>query len=607
AADDVLFDLLVTADGVVPKILERISAARRAVRLEAGDDQEILFRSASGQGLSDVRVELRDRWTVATSDASGSARLAVPADRPLEVSYEAGDRRRPGERLSRDPEGGAAFVLMPPPAAVGGRIVDARTRGVVAGAWVWPIGAPARGARSDDQGSYLVSGLHPSESWFIAAAEGYRPTIVQAYPAWGAPAEAPAVALQPATTIRGRAVSADGRPIPKARIEVEALSAPRGSRMQAPVNASLLTAADGSFSVSALLPQTRYRVTAGKEGWAPSSVVLPAAAPGLRDLEPLVLTRGASLLGQVVDGAGGGVIGTRLLLVPERGYGPAELAIHGTSAEDGLFWLREVPPGSYRLSAEHPDFAVAVVPGIAVEAGVAELELPTVELRRGARLEGIVLDAESSPLAGAEVTRLEPGAPESHSRPGATPPAVLSSADGGFRIEQLQPGVEISLEVTLEGYAPTTLHGLRIPTAELVEVVLEAEASISGRVTTVDGHVLEKAAVSLSSAGSNPGQAIAEALSDADGRFRLPGLPAGSFELLVSAVGFQQHREKVEDLRAGESRSDLDVELDAGGVVRGVGTTSPVSGSDPPGTSITAGCGPAALESPPRTDSSPFA
>jgi|GEM_PF-2101172 len=68
-------------------------------------------------------------------------------------------------------------------------------------------------------------------------------------------------------------------------------------------------------------------------------------------------------------------------------------------------------------------------------------------------VDGVVLDAQGKPLAGAAVSMLKAGEDK--------PKSVVSGADGTFKFDALPSGVYIG-GATMEGYAPVTCRGIRL-------------------------------------------------------------------------------------------------------------------------------------------------
>jgi hypothetical protein len=68
-------------------------------------------------------------------------------------------------------------------------------------------------------------------------------------------------------------------------------------------------------------------------------------------------------------------------------------------------------------------------------------------------VDGVVLDAQGKPLAGAAVSMLKAGEEK--------PKSAVSGADGTFKFDALPSGVYIGA-ATMEGYAPVTCRGIRL-------------------------------------------------------------------------------------------------------------------------------------------------
>ena len=105
----------------------------------------------------------------------------------------------------------------------------------------------------------------------------------------------------------------------------------------------------------------------------------------LRAGQPLdiLLEKGASVSGQVVDSEGRAVAGAGLQLAEALFAGGPS----GTSDREGLFTIERVPPGDYRLFVDHPEYAALAhrAPVTVTKEGVSDLLL---RLTRGAIIKG---------------------------------------------------------------------------------------------------------------------------------------------------------------------------------------------------------------------------
>jgi hypothetical protein len=142
----------------------------------------------------------------------------------------------------------------------------------------------------------------------------------------------------------------------------------------------------------------------------------------------------------------------------------------------------------------------------------------------GAVIAGRVVDSAGQAVSGAHV-----GA--SHDGVGV----VRSNAEGEFELTGLT-NEAVNLFATAPGFAPRQLTGLR-PGKRGVEIVLEAPASVSGRVRapTASGSVL--VSVCRFDEHFEKDLCIARASVEAPYDFRLEDLPSGRFDVVVEAPG----------------------------------------------------------------------
>jgi len=211
-----------------------------------------------------------------------------------------------------------------------------------------------------------------------------------------------------------------------------------------------VTDAQGVFEFEGVRPGTQ-QVAVRAAGFAPfDRQGLSVASDKLVTLEPFVLARGAVLSGVVVDPAGRGVAGARILRGAEPGDpgrvfgGPGESLAE--TAADGTFRVDVLTCGDWHLvvrSEEHPDLEVegrAETPGVEVS-GLRW------QLAPGAVITGKVLG-----IPEAERGRLEVRA----AREGAGLFAFLLAArtapvqpDGSFRLAGLDVGQSYQLRARL--------------------------------------------------------------------------------------------------------------------------------------------------------------
>jgi hypothetical protein len=93
-------------------------------------------------------------------------------------------------------------------------------------------------------------------------------------------------------------------------------------------------------------------------------------------------------------------------------------------------------------------------------------------------------------------------------------------------------------------------------------------SGVSGLVTDTSGAVVPKAVLSLRDASGN----VRQTATGANGNFQLSGIPAGHYDLTVTAPGFQNNQQSI-DLKAREL-AQLEPVLTVGGASETVNVTS---------------------------------
>lgn len=143
-------------------------------------------------------------------------------------------------------------------------------------------------------------------------------------------------------------------------------------------------------------------------------------------------------------------------------------------------------------------------------------------------ISGTVRDADGNPVAGATVTVVRPGG-------GGSVPTT-TGPDGTYLVDEnaLGTGYQVVLTVPA-GYAAgpggTTRTGIEIAATPVTgqDFVVQALPSVSGQVTG-GGNGLGGVRVVLTPLGGGPAVAV---VTDGDGRYSAPGLPAGGYTVAV--------------------------------------------------------------------------
>jgi len=280
-----------------------------------------------------------------------------------------------------------------------------------------------------------------------------------------------------------------------------------------------------------------------------------------------------------------------------------------TSDDEGRFALSPLPAGVYELRASSADAVSAPREGLLLEpASALDVELPLIE---GARLAGRVLDEDDGrPLAGAELEVIEDALT-------ATPAHTVADAEGRFSVSPLR-AVRQRVWVRAPGYVPLVGASF-VPGKSSQRITLSRSGTLEGVVVDEDGapvagaqlevigktargasiHVvgpaLELGATSVPppatdnlavtrgpvpkvplvpvpvAVGDDPGALLGGLgfLSEAGGRFRIEGVPAGRLELVARMLGYASSHSGALELGSGKTLTGLRVVLARGVALAG--------------------------------------
>lgn len=216
--------------------------------------------------------------------------------------------------------------------------------------------------------------------------------------------------------------------------------------------------------------------------------------------------------------------------------------VAAVTGADGRFELRSLRPDSaHVLLACRDGFGARVLDFPPGEGREPLLDLGDVTLAPGAVLSGVVVDEHGRPAVGARVECRGTSADR-----GALGGAPWSALDGrvGLREARADAAGRFAFADLDAGAYRVGASWRSDPPVELVEVPLERAAradvrlalarglALEGRVQDAAGHPLAEALVSLWPAGDERRRAAAQ-WTAADGSFRIAGLAAGAYDVLV--------------------------------------------------------------------------
>ncbi|RMH04284.1 MAG: carboxypeptidase regulatory-like domain-containing protein [Planctomycetota bacterium] len=274
-------------------------------------------------------------------------------------------------------------------------------------------------------------------------------------------------------------------------------------------------------------------------------LVLPNPLPTPFDLGQFVLAEGARLRLEVRTAAGEPAAEARVAVIAPglaavRGVPPARFARTGP---DGRVTLAGLPPGPCELTVERAGSALGRWTDLRLAAG--EEAFRVVVLPAAGAIRGLVIEPGGAPAAGVRIS----ARPQAAADPapslvfaagrefGPPPPTATTDERGLFALEGLDRGRE--WEVTAEAPAgPASAlvgrlvrrHGVRC--GEVLLLRLPPARTASGVLLTAAGTPAAGARIAAVAAGSDRAAPGAEALSNADGCFRL-SLPPAADRLAV--------------------------------------------------------------------------
>lgn len=401
---------------------------------------------------------------------------------------------------------------------------------------------PLAGARTEEpsasDGSFFIEGLAAGHTYEVALMErGLRGTPVVA------PAEGVEIVASSLGRIEGLALDADsGRPLTDFGVSYEVRErggrmvfrgGPRGGALN-PGEKLEVHDEEGRFALDGVPPGTwDVEIAArGYEKGRAGSVTLEEG--GLAAGVEVRLRRGSTLSGRVLEAGTARPVPDAAVEAEAQGGEPMfRFGDEGGSSArtdvDGRFEIVGLAPGSYSVSASHPDFAEAA------ETVQLKGQAATVELRmgRGSRLSGVVVTG-GRPVPGANVALAAAG--EGFGGPFGPGGQGVTSDDGGrFRFERLTPG-RYTLTATLRGQTSSPVEAVLQGSASRDDLVLELGGGATIRGLVKGLAEAERGGVRVSANG--PEQYFASARTGADGSFELVGAPVGPISLTARVGDF---------------------------------------------------------------------
>ena len=417
------------------------------------------------------------------------------------------------------------------------------------------------------------------------------------------------VRLEPGAALAGNVVDEAGEPIAGARVTALPEPAPPGL---APWETA--TASDGGFTFDTLRPGPQL-VAASADGYDTTARVIETGGDPAR----LVLRQTGRLTGEVTLPDGSPAPGATVSIVGS-GIWPARSVETGA---DGTFRLDGIPPGVYEVRATRGSLVAEPWEGLTI-AAASEARV-SLALEPGTAFRGVVVRAEDeTPIEGAEILLSEEAL-------SFQPRAARTDDAGSFELEGLRPAPH-RLSVRAEGFVSIVAEA-RTPDGEPVRIALRRAAILAGTVVDSLGHAVAGAQVEIvgtDESGAAVGGAASDdpfraalfeqqregpvpvasgelgvtlgqvppiplgpgsftlplaaepasaepttavdalgSVTDAQGRFRLEGVPPGRLQLVARHPDHAPAITEPMLVTAGEVREDLTIAVPEGGTIAG--------------------------------------
>jgi hypothetical protein len=436
-----------------------------------------------------------------------------------------------------------------------GAALEALPAAQPAAAQVPALAALVQRATTDREGSASLAHLMEDDLWLTVTAPGQLTTRVRVpRPASGG-SRKERISLPRSPALSGRVQTLDGLPAPGLTVEA------RPSGAWDPPVVRTATDAVGTFKLVGLAPRPHdVLVLRGKHVLLQQDGV-PADEAALELTLPPLLKIAGSVGGLLEAGAPAIALleapeidprGERRWRVVDREVLPSGLAF-------AFFAFEGLAAGEYAVRVAQ---GIRDTDALPVRLDDRDVDLQPLFIPTPGSVAGLVLDLEGHPILGAglELVRLR-GDMDAPPLPGGT---LRASSDdrGGYLFPEVTPGLwRLSVREAGRG---SDLEILRVEEGEALvvrDLLIDGGGRIAGTVRDPRGARLDGVRVRAWRVDLDAGDE--EVRTRVDGTFDLPGLPPGTWRVVVGGHGAEPlRREALVEVRAGET---VTVEFELGG------------------------------------------
>jgi protocatechuate 3,4-dioxygenase beta subunit len=294
------------------------------------------------------------------------------------------------------------------------------------------------------------------------------------------------------------------------------------------------SSAEGAFAFEDV-PPGNWDVSVWAKTYQEARTAGIAVVPGETKTVDVKAARGLVIRGRVVDAKGGRPIQDASVSARDGGNAtPFMLDPFGTGGvmtdADGRFEITGQSPGSYQLTARHPQFSEGTA-RVVVDDKDGAVDIPLVG---GGSIAGVVLSAQGGPLPGAEVSLQGGGDGGIRINGLGGDQGTLTDAAGRFRFDHLAAGrykVSANMRTQTSSVVDVPLNAGDV--REDIRLSLDAGATIRGVVRGLPEN--ERAGVMVGAQGVDY---FANARTGPDGVFEFAGVPKGTMTLRATAGDF---------------------------------------------------------------------
>ena len=538
----------------------------------------IVVDAASGEPIEGARVSAGgDQWGEegAFTDAKGTFRITrlTPGRYIAIAKTDRGYGRTEGSTLvglGQSVEG--VVVKLHPAVRIEGKVIISSTKQGCEEPRVSIADGPKgrwTGVRSEPDGRVWAEGVLPGKYSVDVSCEGfqskekYEPIVVADKDITGLVWE-----VEPGAKIEGRVLGKNGAPVENADVSASTIG---GEARKKGAWGSDKTIASGAFTLDGLKAGTYKLSVSSERGIAPKDgfkVDVPAGATVQKDL---VLEEAGTIKGTVVDGDGKPVanISAHARLLDGGQFWSGD---DNKTDEAGTFTIENVRPGNYRVMAQRTWNDALKKPGttddaeqgerITVRANQTATVRIVVEALTGT-IKGTVTDASGAAVADAfisaaresEAAGAQKASTLSETRWSWDNKPVLTNTDGTFTLTKLSPG-KYTVRAFRKGGGEAIAQHVAVGGTATLQI--KPTGLISGTVRNANGAPEE---ISLTIRDLVTGYWRREQFFRTDGRFSVPDLPKGKFQVSASAEGGQAQLDI--ELAEGEQKTNVAIELGA--------------------------------------------